>query len=118
MSTFKSNIFPMNSLQEDPNLRGGLPLVVHMVDFSETLSAGIKAIDDIPSPILLADVISVQVGMKSGDVKTDITGVSVIEAGASGSGYLKITLASSKTDAATAKVGTLHILGRITPQVV
>lgn len=118
MSTFKGNIFPMNSLQEDPNLRGGLPLVTQMEDFSLTLIAGVLAIDDIASPIALADVISAHVSMKSGDIKGDLTGVTLIEAGSSGAGYLKITLASSLATSTAAKVGVLSIVGRITPQVV
>jgi hypothetical protein len=114
----RSNIFPLNSLTEDPNLRGDFPLVSQMEDYSVTLVAGELAIDDIVSPIALADVLGCYVISHTGDIKGDVTGVKVPEVGASGAGYLKITLVSSLATSTAAKAGVLVIVGRMAPTVV
>jgi len=112
--SLKAEIFPMNSLQEDPNLRGSSPMIIQLIDFSLDLVNGIKVIDNIVSDVTVEDVVGATVYMKSGDVKTDITGVSKIETSGTG---LKITLASSLTSSTATKVGTIALLGRITPTV-
>jgi len=116
--SYNADLYPMNSLAEEPNLRGSNPLVQHLVDFSQALTSGAADIDDIISPILAADVLGITLYMKSGDVATDVTNVKAVAEGSSGSGYLKVSLASSLTSSTATKVGVMAILGRLSPQVV
>ena len=111
----RNNVFPLNSLEYDPNLRGEAPIVQQFVDYSETLVAGVKEIVDIPSPIAVADVLGCYVMSHTGDIKGDMTGVLVPAAGTSGAGYLNITIGSSLATSTAAKAGVLVIVGRITP---
>lgn len=111
--SFKSNYFPMNSFAEDPNQRGASPMVVQMIDFSETLVAGESEMDNVASDIAVADIIGTHVYHKSGDIKGDITGLLEITAGTVSG--LKITITSSLATSTADKVGTIALLGRLTP---
>lgn len=109
----RNNVFPLNSLEYDPNLRGEAPFVMQLVDISGTLSSGVIAIDDIPSPILGVNALGAMV-LSNAQVAGEVFGAKV-EAGASGDGFLKITLTSSNASHAAAVVAQCLVVGRIEP---
>lgn len=112
----RNNVFPLNSLEYDPNLRGEAPVAQQLVDISGTLAAGEFEVDDVPSPfqsIANGDVFGAIV------LSNTTTGGEVysarVEQGTSGVGYLKITLCSSDVASTTATVAQALIVGRISP---
>ena len=109
----RNNVFPLNSLEYDPNLRGEAPFVMQLVDISGTLVAGIFATDDIPSPILGADALGAIV-LSNNTAGGEVLGAKV-EAGASGAGYIKVTLSSSDVTSTTAVTAQALVVGRINP---
>ena len=114
MADNNGQIFPVNSLREDPNLRNDYPLVKFAVDVPATLLAtGVGfSIDEIVSPVLLADVIGVEFITNDG-VPGEIYGANVVAGGTSPN--LKLTVFSSLSTSTETVGGTAFILGRIAP---
>jgi hypothetical protein len=114
MADNNGQIFPVNSLREDPNLRSDYPLVKFAVDIPATiLVTGVGfAVDEIDSPILLADVIGVEF-VNNESIPGEIFGAKAT-AGTT-SPKLKLTICSSLSTSTQTIGGTAFILGRIAP---
>lgn len=107
----RNNVFPLNSLEYDPNLRGESPVAMQLVDVSGTLVAGEIATDNIDSPFASADVFGAFV-LSNNTAGGEVFGAKVEAGSVSG---LKVTLASSDVTSTTAVTAQALIVGRINP---
>lgn len=108
---YQSNIFPKNSLSQDPNLRGSSPLVEQSIDFSGSLTAGELVVDNVSTVLDINELIGAVVYSKSNAAGLVLS--ATVEAG-SASG-IKLTIVASDNTSTAAVAGTAMVLGRITP---
>lgn len=115
---FTENIFAKNTLEADPNMRDNIPNVEQLVKIDATLSSGVKAVDDIPSPFGTGH--GVVIGaylLNNKDSVNEILGV-VAEAGGT-TGTIKITLESTDATSSVAHTDVMVMVhGQIHPKTV
>ena len=115
---FTENIFAKNTLETDPNMRGNIADVEQLIKVDATLSSGIKAVDDIPSPFGTGH--GVVIGaylLNNKDTGNDNHILSVVAEAGGTDDTIKVTLESSDATSTTALTDVMiMILGQIQPK--
>ena len=113
---FTENIFAKNTLEADPNMRDNIPNVEQLVKLDATLSSGVLATDDIPSPFGTGHGVVIGAYLLNNKDSTNEVLSVVAEAGGT-AGTIKITLESTDATSTTALTDVMiMVLGQIHPK--
>ena len=115
---FTENIFALNTLEADPNMRDNIANVAQLVKIDATLSSGIKAVDDIPSPFGAGHgVVIGGVLLNNKDTGNDNNILSVVVEAGGTDDTIKITLESTDATSTTALTNVyVWVVGQIQPK--
>ena len=109
---FDENLIAFNTLEQDPNMRGPVPMLGQMYAFAGDLASGIKVIDDIPAPFGtgLGAIIGATL-LETYDSDNEVLSVKVEDGGTAGT--IKITVQSTDATATTTLAVNVIVYGKV-----